>query len=528
MIELAEQDSLVGEFEIAQKSFDKALRYFGDMPLPADFMWEIGTAQLRIHEGLGEFDKCIETLNQMVVDANEADGRLRGATEWAEKKKEEIEDKKGALDSVALMLSMRGQEAKKTAGTEGAHTLHEANQWVIGTLLDWWDGTRYGLAEPTDILNLWGEANYGRAILNHRAYPGAFHLCVAVSNVEQARTACRMLSPICDCLTLVWTGEVLSGTLAPGFPRHLAYDEPTRGWKPRPEGFWEEIARGYPICMPPFPRCLMPMDIVLFFLDEARALTERGRLFLVPGPGVGIVGEHHALSAQMYYQVARANAVLKVDEKIGAHPELDMAVPWFPNIPIPDLASLCDDHQDNFLEFRLKCMEWGDAIREGRKNAQNRAHTEIQLLSRKLDRIFQNAQGSADPDGQLAIGRATALSGKQDASGLPVGLKYGDIAARLRRMFGEDLDENPWFPYWSFGQTGANWQLGSAISGAEGSDEDRSSSRDLVIRSGMAFHWLRAPGEHKMYVILVKDDGESDLSDAVLVDAKEWSIQNTT
>jgi tetratricopeptide (TPR) repeat protein len=526
LVELAEHDSLVGEFQAAQKSINDAREHFGEIPLPADYKWEIGQAELHIHDGLGNYDECLEVLDRMIINAKETGDRLPEAAEWAEKKKEEIERKKGALESVSQILRVTGEEAKKFAGTDKAQSLLEANQWVIGTLLDWWDGTRNMFTPPTDVLNLWGEANYGRIILNHRAYSDAFYLCVTISSVEQARTACRMLAPISDCLTLVWTGEVLTGIPFPGFPRHLAYDEPTIGWTPRPAGFWEEGARGYPICMPPFPRCLLPEDIVLFFLDEARALTERGKLFLVPGPGVGIVGQTHALSAQLFYQAACAKAVLKVDESIQVSPDLDMVLPWFPNIPISDLASLCGDHEDSLSEFRSKCMEWGDAIREGGDRKVSRVHADIASLSKKLDRLFRRAQGGADPDGQMNIGSATALSGRQDSRVLPSGARHMDITGRLRGIVGEELDENPWFPYWSFRQSGANWQLGSALTGESISGGNPIFSSDLAIRSGMAFHWLRVPGEHKMYVMLVKEGAEPDLKDAVIMEAKEYYRQN--
>jgi tetratricopeptide (TPR) repeat protein len=519
LIEMTEQESAVGNFEAAQSRFDDALAHFSDLVLHADYRFEIGQAQLRILDGLGRYGECSDLLDRLVDVAREAENYLPRAVEWARAKKKEIETKAEAFDAVSRILKVTGREAKKWAGTENTESLCEANQWVIGTLLDWWDGTRDMFAPPMDVLNLWGEANYGRVILNHRAYYNdAFHLCVNVSSVEQARTACRMLAPICDCLTLVWSGEVLPGFPIPGFSRHLAYDQPTPGWKPRPEGFWEEMNRGYPMCMPPYPRCLMPEDIVLFYLDEARDLTARGKLFLVPGPGVGCVGQVHALSAQMFYQAACAKAVLKVDKDLNISTDLDMLIPWFPNIPISDLAHLCDDHEDNFVEFRRKCMEWGDAVRERGASKLSRIHAEIQSLSKDLDRVYHRIQGSANPDGQMAVGSLAGMAGQEDARQLPRENVQTDVINRLRSLVGQEIEENPWFPYWSFRKTGADWQLGSAITSGGISTDSLTSIQSLL--NGNAFHWLRAPGEHKMYVMLMKKDPNQDGEDIVIKEGR--------
>ncbi len=511
LVEMAEQESSTGNFEAAQISLNDALKHFGDATLPGDYKFELGQAQLRIYDGLGKYSECAELLDRLIDVANEAGSRLPRAIHWVKAKKKEIATKSEAFEAVSRILKVTGREAKMWAGTESTETLGEANQWVIGTLLDWWDGTRNMLAPPMDVLNLWGEANYGRVILNHRAYRNdAFHLCATVSNIEQARAACRMLVPICDCLTLVWTGEVLPGIPIPGFPRHLAYDQPTPGWEPRPEGFWEKGGRGYPICMPPFPRCLMPEDIVLFFLDEARALTERGKLFLVPGPGVGCLGQVHTLSSQMFYQAACAKAVLMVDKNLRISPDLDMVIPWFPNIPLTDLAHLCEDHEDNLVEMRRKCMEWGDAIRDGGTLRLSRVHSEIQALTKDLDKLFRRIQSGSDPDGQMAVGALTGFAGQEDTRQLPKEFTQTDVTHRLWSLAGQEVEENPWFPYWSFRQTGADWQLGSAIT--SGYASDRSPMSDGALLSGKAFHWLRAPGEHKMFVMLMKDNPSQPLA----------------
>ncbi len=509
LVEMAELDSNTGDFEAAQRKFDKALYQFGDIHLPADYRFEIDLTQLRILEGLGKYKECLELLNRLTEFAKLADNRLPGAAEWIESKKKEFSSKAEAFETVNRILSVNGKEAKKWAGTEDTQSLGEANQWVIGTLLDWWDGTRNILSPPMDVLNLWGEANYGRIILNHRAYQNnSFHLCVNISSVEEARIACRMLAPICDCLTLVWTGEILPGIPIPGFPRHLAYDQPSRDWKPRPKGFWKKMNRGYPVCMPPYPRCLMPEDIVLFFLDEARNLTERGRLLLVPGPGVGFVGQNHSISAQRFHKVSCATAVLKVDSDISASPDLDMVIPWFPKISIKDLSKICEDYEDNFIEFRWKCMEWGEIVQKRGAARLSRIYADIQSLSKELGRVFRRIQGSADPDGQMAIGAVSGFSGQEDARNLPTEFVQTDVTHRLSVLAGQEIMENPWFPYWSFSQKGSDWQLGSAITSSGVSGTTHTFQQDAILLGGKAFHWLRAPGEHKMYVMLVKDDSK--------------------
>lgn len=510
-LELAEQYSASGDFEESLKRYEDAFGRFRDIRLPADFRFEMAQAKIRILDGLGKYAETSSTLHEMAGIAKEAENRLSHAVEWVEGKKREFSAKAEGFEAVSRMLKATGDDAKKWAGTEDTKTLNQAHQWIIGTLMDWWDGTHSGMPAPTDVFNLWGEANYGRVILNHRAYRGrAFHLCVDVSSVAQARAACRMLAPICDCLTLVWKGEVLVGGPAIGVPRHLLYDQPTPTWKPRPKDYWEKVSRGYPLCMPPLLRCLLPYDIVKFYLDEARELTVRGRLMLVPGPGVGCMGRYHKFEELMFCQVACANAVVKTSETSHISPHLDMVIPWFPKIPLCDLAVLCDDHETNFAELRSKCLEWGDTVREKGATRLSRVHADILALTKDLDMLFRHIQGGGDPDGQLAIGALEGSSSAGDARQIPTASMQTDASRRLHSLASDEIKKNPWFPYWSFGQSGADWEIGSALS-ASGVSEEIPISVQGALLSGTAFHWLRAPGEHKMFVMLVDKDGNKSI-----------------
>lgn len=509
-LEMADHYSASGEFEEALKRYDDAVIRFRDTRLPADLQFEQAQTKLRILDGLGKYAEATSTLDEIVTIAKQVDLRWPRALEWVEAKKKEFDAKANGFEAVSRMLRAIGDDAKKWAGTVETKTLNEAHQWIIGTLMDWWDGTHGGVPAPTDVFNLWGEANYGRVILNHRAYRGqAFHLCVDVSNVDQARAACRMLAPLCDCLTLVWKGELVGG-IAIGLPRHLFYDQPTPKWKPRPKDHFNKAARLYPLCMPPVLRFLLPYEVVNFFLDEARELTGRGRLMLVPGPGVGCMGRYHKFEELMFCQVACANAVVKTGETLQISPHLDMVVPWFPKIPLKDLAALCDDHETNFAEFRRKCMEWGDTVREKGGTKVSRIHADILALAKDLDRLFRRIKGDANPDGEMAVGSLTGSSTAGDARQIPRDSMQTDVTRRLRSLAWDEIDGNPWFPYWSFEQSGVDWQLGSAVA-ASGGSEDIPISVQGAVLSGNAYHWLRAPGEHKMYVALRDKDGNVNI-----------------
>ena len=498
-VEQCEQSSLKGAFDDAEKHLQEAESSFADGEIPPSFSAVFSKLRVRILDGQGKTAKAIAELDSLASVAA-GDDKAKETLEWGQRKKEELTGKLHWLETISQLR--REKKPLVWAGTEGATSLQEAHQWVLGILMDWWDGTMGGTPSPTGVYDMWGEANYSRMLLNHRAFANkTFHLCVEISSVREARLACRMLSPICDCLTLLWKGPIKSGLCIP-IPVPLVFEQPIQGWKPRSLEYWNEGSRAYNMILPPVGRFDLPYPIVKFYMTEARSLAAAGRLVLVPAPMVGCLGHGHDDTERKFCDVAAAEPVIKRPKgKTERHP-LEMVVPWFPVIPLRDLAKLCEDHNECFVELRQKCLDWSCAVENDNGILLTKIRSEIGLLSKDVERSLKRVARAAKAGSQLDTRSLRGIGGQANRKEISISPVRCNANNRMAAFIDDNVSDHPWFPYWSFEQRGLQWTLGASL-------HSPISSGDVppgAIVNGDVFHWLKAPGEFKTCMLAVRKD----------------------
>ena len=267
-----------------------------------------------------------------------------------------------------------------------------------------------------------------------------------------------------------------------------------------------EGARMYGTLMPPLERFLLPYPIVKFYMVEARELAVRGRLLLVPAPMVGCLGPGFHDSERLFCDIAAADAIIRKPRPYGSHNPLEMVVPWFPSIPLRDLAALCDDHQEGLAKLRLSCLAWSSSVLNDQPLALAKIKTELQLASKDIQRAFERVSGHSQLGSQLATQPLKAFGGRgrrQEIEQAPVRC---DANNRATAFLPKEIGEHAWFPYWCFEHAGLRWTLGSALKPSKClADIPRG-----AIVSGNVFHWLKAPGELKIYAFGVKKSKAND------------------
>lgn len=501
-MEECEQACLRSAFTDASKYLEEAECSFSEIRSSLALTVDLSKLRVRILDGLGHPDRAVVELDALTSAAGE-DDELKGAVEWAQRKRDELTGKIQWFATIRSLL--REKRPLAWAGTEGATSLQEAHQWVLGILMDWWDGTMGGTPSPCGVYSMWGETNYGRMLLNHRAFSKTsnrpFHLCVEISSVREARLACRMLSPICDCLTLLWKGQLKPGSLIPVFVP-FEFEKPIQRWKPRPPKYWKEGTRIYRTVLPPLGRFDLPYPIVKFYMVEARDLVVAGRLVLVPGPMVGCLGSGHDDTEQMFCDVAAADVVIQRAARLSKRHPLEMVVPWFPRIPLRDLAKLCEDHSECLVELRQKCLEWSTGVQNDQELMLAKIRSEIALLSRDVERAFKRVSGTASKGSQLDLHRMKGFGGQAKREEIHSSAVRCESNNRMMAFIEDDLNMHPWFPYWSFEQRGLQLELGAPLHspGSVGKVP-----RGAIV-NGNVFHWLKAPGKFTFNVLAVRKD----------------------
>ncbi len=498
-VEQCEQSSLRGAFDDAEEQLHNAESVFADSEITLSFLTVFSKLRVRILDGKGQTDKAIKELDNLVC-ATSANEEFKGTLNWAQKKQEELTGKLHWLETIKRLK--KEKKPLVWAGTAGAGSLQDAHRWVLGILMDWWDGTHGGTPSPCAVYDMWGEANYGRILLNHQAFAQkSFHLCVEVSSVREARLACRMLSPICDCLTLLWKGPLKPGLRFP-IAVPFEFEKPIRGWQPHPPEYWNKGARLYNTILPPVERFELPYSIVKFYMQEARELAVSGRLVLVPGPMVGCLGFGHDDTERMFCDVASASVVIKrPNGKTRRHP-LEMVVPWFPAIPLRDLAKLCEDQSECLARLRQKCLEWSLAVQDNNELLFTKIKSEIHLLSKDVEWAFKGVSRAARASSQLNLRRIKGIGGQANREKINIAHVRCDANNRMAAFIDDDVSKHPWFPYWSFEQRGLQWTLGGSL---YASKTNRDVPRGAIV-NGNVFHWLKAPEEFKTCVLAVRDD----------------------
>lgn len=248
------------------------------------------------------------------------------------------------------------------AGTSECVSIRAAHQKILQMLLEW---TSKWPKAAGPIYDFWGRGNLARFVLNHRGLRQAWHVTVEVKTVSEARHWARVLCPLVDVLTILWKGPIETG-MSFGFPVHHAYDGPG-GW-----GYM--IAAGDDMRPDDDPNdwnwspamgegTYLPKDALDFLFHEARGLLEAGRLFLFPAANVGCVDANFGPLERMFNDAVNAVPYLSgVGSNGHAMSLASFPLPYFPEIPLSELAIMIEGEEESLLQTRLELRSWARSI----------------------------------------------------------------------------------------------------------------------------------------------------------------------
>jgi len=480
---------------------------------PPDLVIGVRTELARARELRGEFEGAIAVLEATSLEAlSQPDQRLRLQETVAERiaacrEKARVRD---------LLSDIAGHcRPLEWAKTEGARTVSAAHAKVFSDLLDAmdvWPGSEAGL------LDFWGRGNFARLLLSHQAaekglIDPAFTLAVEITSVEQARLACRIFYPIVDCLVLVWKGAVEEGkvlvpmrgdVIGPGGWGYIAASSPHSAITPAREhaGTWYPTI-GFGL--------FLPREIVEMVFIEARRMVEKGRLVLVPASVCGCEYEGHGYLERLLVQrLLGASPILVDASEGGARVEgFPVVVPFFPEAPLADLASMVDDNEEALIGVRKACLEWGIEVdKDGGDLSTARKQwvcAHVREAMSHIERAFRSVAGRMPANGPFGL---TASSLRPSALPVPpVGagtLGMGPAASGLYSALGKDA--KPWYPFWQLTlNLGGHW----LIAGPRLPPPRRRPDPDKTFVSDeqkVSTHWMQSPdGSGVGYLVILND-----------------------
>jgi tetratricopeptide (TPR) repeat protein len=454
----------------------------------------------------GKFEDSVACLESMEPDSLDDEGKRKFAEKFIKISLDRCREKMRVRD---LLTKVIDHECPlEWAQTQNAKTIQEAHINVYSKLLEWMDVWPKARCE---LLDFWGRGNFIRFLLNHQAIKQgqleeeAFTLCVEVFTVDQARMACRILYPIVDCLVLIWKGPMEEGFAI--VPQQGDYAGPG-GWgyltaagsiiKSEKEG----LGTWYPAMG--WSR-LLPKDIVDFVFVEARPLVERGRLILIPASLIGCEFQGHGYFEKLFINdLLNANPCMV--EVSGAQAYISgfqVVVPYFPQIPIADLAKLVDDHQDILLETRIACLEWGSEIRK--ECGELSDHKRQIIITRIKSAISRIKSTLHEISGKMPTKKPFDLADEQvNSLGIfaptpnPPPLTEGSVSSGLYSAIQKDA--LPWYPLWQLqSNIGGHWKLaGPKLPSPKQLETSSEMIKVISLLNGYkpprtSTHWLQLP-----------------------------------
>ena len=265
------------------------------------------------------------------------------------------------------------------ARTEGADSVQAANAMLMKSVIDAWK--QYPNAAAA-IYDYWGRGNLLRAMLNMRAFPGAFNMTLEVHTLQEARQAVRLWALIADVLVLIWKGPTVSSHVVCPIPSSfsnaggggyfvgLCKGEPLvasavtglgghtfsrQGWKKD-----SVDDKSTPIMLTKFAS-LLPSEVGRFLCDEVSHLISLGRLIVVPATGICSVNFGHGPLESLFAEACNAMPAIKGDA--ATFPA--SWVPYFPDIPLNALAEVVQEHDVSLSRLRLLLFRKTRLFRSG-------------------------------------------------------------------------------------------------------------------------------------------------------------------
>ncbi|MFC1716618.1 hypothetical protein ACFL6S_23320 [Candidatus Poribacteria bacterium] len=372
----------------------------------------------------------------------------------------------------------------KLAGTDQSCSLQAAHQEIIQTVLEWTEKMPKGLQ---GLYDFWGRGNFTRFILNHRGFPDAFHVTVEVTTVNEARQWTLALCPLVDVLTILWKGPLLAEVMTL-VPMHVDYSGPggwgysvTAGTRMR----LDEKSQDWNWVPAMGMASLLPEDAAEFLFGEARAFFEAGRLFLFPAPNVGCIDEGHGPLERMFNDITNAVPFLSSHGNNRRAVSLDLLpLPYFPNIPISELAEVVAGEEDSLLETRRALHSWAQNLanrdqvetRDVMRQCYDRVEFSLREVQRKFGALARKLDWARE-DGTIH----SYVFDVEEFSIEPKSLAAAELAA-----LHDELHASPWYAYFRLSSQGYRWDLMR-----KGSRSTSKTPKHVL--PDRVYHWLVPP-----------------------------------
>jgi tetratricopeptide (TPR) repeat protein len=440
-----------GDLDAARETFSRAVQAAARARCDSAIVASIKIHLAEILTELTRFGEALHFLREALPEAERLPERARSDLY-------RLLAYNDAVAPVALQLQelLSHEKPLVVARTSESKDLREAHSSIVRPVLEWSSSFPKAAA---GILDFWGRGNFTRYLLNNRGFPESWHVTVEATTVEQAEYWTRILSPIVDVLTILWKGPINDVGLCL-VPIHAAYDGPG-GW-----GY--SVAAGSALRSETDPgdwdwapamsaATLLPDRAANFLFGKARRLFEAGRLFLFPAVNVGCVGKGHSPLERAFNTLANATPWLSAvgrneqAEALGTFP-----LPYFPKIPLDELARVIEGEEDSCFELRRALRNWSVSVGSGAldsAHASRELREEVESGLRSVERRF--ADLTRRLEWAQSAGEIRSYVLKPGAWGVdPTNL----ATAALAGLF-DELHASPWYAFFRLSAAGYRWDI---------------------------------------------------------------------
>ncbi len=478
--------------------FIRKYNYFIKSPkLNLNSQKELHKQAFVISDNIGDFDGAISSLEKAKKLHGESEKEVLESIEnWIEL----IKSKDNLSKTFGRIISCENPD--ELAGTVGATNLQEANKWVLGPMLDWME---FGAKTPMAIncssiglvYDLWGQLNFSRLILNNRNFTDAFHLSIEISNVAEAKLACRNFLPITDCLTLIWKGNFDIGTGA--IPRFLNDGVPDKNWKPN-----YNIEGLVPLTMAPMACYTLPFDILKFYIGEARPFVESGKLILVPGPMVGCTNTEHGILEELYCKAINGYSIQSLSKSEKKSRSIPLVYPSFPSLELDTLSQIIKDEEDGLKALRQILLNWSlDIEQNGVSDLKLRLFKEeFREILEPVNKQFKKISTKLSAPLHNTDIKSEFQEIHKNENRINTSLAFSSSA--LWNSLNKHIENQAGFACFRLQNMGRKWDLNCSNFMSDNREANQ------LLRPEM-FNWLKMPGEMKTYMLVKNDKGEQKI-----------------
>ena len=214
-------------------------------------------------------------------------------------------------------------------------------------------------------------------------------------------------------------------------------------------------------------------------------LFEAGRLFLFPAPNVGCPDVHHGPLERMFNTVVNAVPCLSAGGRnLLAQGRGSFPLPFFPDIPLNELARVIAGEEDSLLETRVELRSWAQSLasqggleEDGlARELRERIESNLRKVARKYEDIARKLSWASD-SGQI---NSYALRTES------LDIEPRNLAAAELVAIHSELRSSPWHAFFRMSLAGYRWDVTTRVSRAAAGRKTPKRPRKVV-------HWLVPP-----------------------------------